>query len=123
MTEKQRSEKLRLMRLEKNRRTAAVSRERKKLYLKSLEERILIMSKYQVALELENSQLRHLLGQNNIPTPNTMYPAQPNLLSLEPPSFDSESNPTNSTTRKRPFTAMMDMNILNAPDAAEGVVS
>jgi len=122
MTEKQRSEKVRLMRLEKNRRAAAVARERKKRYTRSLEERSLIMSKHLEALELENAQLRLLLGQNNIRTPNTLNPAQLNLPNFGRSSFDSESNPTNSKTRKRPFTAMMDMYIPDAQDAAEGLV-
>lgn len=120
MTDKQRREKVRLMRLEKNRRAAAVSRERKKRYIKSLEERSLIMSKHLEALELENGQLRQLLGQNNLQKSNTLNPAQPNLPNLEPSSFDSESNPTNCTARKRPFSAMMDMNIPAAPDEPEG---
>jgi len=107
MTKKQRSEKVRLMRLEKNRRAAAVSRERKKRYIRSLEERSLIMRKHLEALELENGQLRQLLGQNNIRTPNTLNPTRPDLPNLDPSSFDSESNPTNSKTRKRPFTVMM----------------
>jgi len=120
MTEKQKSEKVRLMRLEKNRRAAAVSRERKKRYIRSLEERSLIMSKHLEALELENGQLRQLLGQNNIHKTNTLNHAHTNLPNLEPSSIDSERNPTNCTTRKRPFSATMDMN--EAPDAAEGFV-
>jgi len=64
MTSKQKAEKRRLMRLEKNRRAAAISRERKKRYIRSLEERSLIMSKHLQVLEMENSQLRALLAQS-----------------------------------------------------------
>lgn len=64
MSSKQKAEKRRLMRLEKNRRAAAISRERKKRYIRSLEERSLIMSKHLQVLEMENSQLRALLAQS-----------------------------------------------------------
>jgi len=120
MTEKQRREKLRLMRLEKNRRAAAVSRERKKRYIKSLEERSLIMSKHLEALELENGQLRQLLGQNNRQKSNTLNHTQPNLPSLERSSFDNVSNHTISAARKRIFWAMNDMNIPESADEPEG---
>lgn len=65
MSSKQKAEKRRLMRLEKNRRAAAISRERKKRYIRSLEERSLIMSKHLQVLEMENSQLRALLAQSS----------------------------------------------------------
>jgi len=114
MTEKQRSEKVRLLRLEKNRRAAAVSRERKKRYIRSLEERSLIMSRHLEALELENGKLRELLSQNNITNPNILNPALPNLPNLE-------LSPTKQIeARKRPFSAMMDMNFPGMSDASEG---
>jgi len=114
MTEKQRSEKVRLLRLEKNRRAAAVSRERKKRYIRSLEERSLIMSRHLEALEMENGQLRKLLSQNNIRNPNILNPALPNLPNLElSPSKQIEA-------RKRPFSAMMDMNFPGTSDVSEG---
>jgi len=117
MTEKQRSEKVRLLRLEKNRRAAAVSRERKKRYIRSLEERSLIMSRHLEALELENGRLRELLSQNNITNPNILNPALPNLPNLE-------LSPTKQIeARNRPFSAMMDMSFPGTSDAPEGAGS
>jgi len=63
LTRQEKKEKKQLIRLERNRRAAAVSRERKKRYIKNLEGRNLIMSKHLEALERENSQLRMLLDQ------------------------------------------------------------
>lgn len=120
MTEKQRKEKITLLRLEKNRRAAAISRERKKRYIRSLEERSLIMSKHLEALELENAQLRQLLSQNNIQKPNMLSPALPNMPNLKPSPFDEEGNTTHAESRKRPFPGMMDMNISGMSDATEG---
>jgi len=117
MTEKEKSEKVRLMRLEKNRRAAAVSRERKKRYIRSLEERTLIMSKHLEALEMENSQLRQLLSQNNIQKPNSLHSALPHLPNLELTAFDDESSIKNETPRKRSFLAMMDMHFQGQADA------
>merc|ERR1719300_1233223 len=48
-------------RLVKNRRAASVSRERKRSYVRSLEERSLIMAKHLAALETENAHLRQVL--------------------------------------------------------------
>jgi len=116
MTKKQRSEKVRLMRLEKNRRAAAVSRERKKRYVRSLEERSLIMSKHLEALELENSQLRKLLSQYNIQGPNTLNKVLPSLPNLEPSPFDQ----SNSRVGKRKFTVMEKNNVCEQINAVEG---
>jgi hypothetical protein len=119
MTEKDKSEKVRLMRLEKNRRAAAVSRERKKRYIRSLEERSLIMSKHLEALELENSQLRQLLSQNNIQKPNLLHSALPHLPNLELTAFDDEISTKNEEPKKRSFSAMMDMNFQGQPDTTQ----
>jgi len=116
MTKKQRSEKARLMRLEKNRRAAAVSRERKKRYIRSLEERSLIMSKHLEALELENSQLRKLLSQYNIQGPNILNDVLPSLPSLEPSPFDQ----SNSRVGKRNFTTMEKNSFSEQMNAAGG---
>lgn len=61
LTSSQLAEKRRLVRLEKNRRAASVSRERKRSYVRSLEERSLIMAKHLAVLETENSHLRQML--------------------------------------------------------------
>lgn len=65
LTTLEKAEKKNILRLEKNRRAAAVSRERKKRYIRSLEERNVIMAKHLDALETENSKLRALLRQRN----------------------------------------------------------
>lgn len=62
LTSDQRDEKKRLMTLEKNRRAAQISREKKKRYVESLEDRVGMMAKHLAALEMENNQLRALLG-------------------------------------------------------------
>jgi len=54
-------EKKRLLKLEKNRRAAQISREKKKRYILNLERRAAMMGKHLAALELENNQLRALL--------------------------------------------------------------
>lgn len=55
--------KLRLLKLESNRRAAQVSRQKKKRYIANLEERAAMMSKHLTALEVENGQLRALLAE------------------------------------------------------------
>merc|ERR550517_845180 len=60
LTPSQREEKKRLVHLENNRQTARLSRERKHLYVTSLEGRVATMAKHLAALELENAQLRAL---------------------------------------------------------------
>jgi len=82
----QKNEKRRLMRLEKNRRAAAISRERKKRYIRSLEERSLIMAKHLAALEMENQHLRQLLAQyTGAPVPPPLVPPQQLGIELTPP--------------------------------------
>jgi len=120
MTMKQRKEKIRLLRLEKNRRAAAISRERKKRYIRSLEERSLIMSKHLEALELENGQLRQLLSQNNVQKQNIPDPKAPNMWCLKPSTFDEDGNLTPTESGKRVFSAMMDTNIPGISGASEG---
>merc|ERR550517_1182066 len=114
MTKKQRSDKALLMRMEKNRRAAAVSRERKKRYVRSLEERSLIMSKHLEALELENSQLQKLLSQHNIQGPNTLNNVLPSLPNLEPSPFDQ----SNSRVGKRKLTTMEKSSVSEQMNAA-----
>lgn len=55
--------KLRLLKLESNRRAAQVSRQKKKRYIANLEERAAMMAKHLAALEVENGQLRALLAE------------------------------------------------------------
>merc|ERR1719281_259216 len=55
--------KLRLLKLESNRRAAQVSRQKKKRYIANLEERAAMMAKHLAALEIENGQLRALLAE------------------------------------------------------------
>jgi len=120
MSAKQRKEKVRLLRLEKNRRAAAISRERKKRYIRSLEERSLIMSKHLEALELENGQLRQLLSQNNLQEQNILDPTAPNMPCLKPSPFDEDGNLTPTGSRKRAYSDVMDTNSSRISSANEG---
>jgi len=125
MTVKQRKEKVRLLRLEKNRRAAAISRERKKRYIRSLEERSLIMSKHLEALEMENGQLRLLLSQNNIQKQHTQKQnlpdsKAPNMSCLKPSTFDADGNLTPTESRNCAFPAMTDTDIPGISSASEG---
>jgi len=61
LSEREAEEKKRLLKLEKNRRAAQISREKKKRYILNLEGRAAMMGKHLVALELENNQLRAIL--------------------------------------------------------------
>jgi len=75
LTSSQLAEKRRLVRLEKNRRAASVSRERKRSYVRSLEERSLIMAKHLAALETENLHLRQMMrSYQNGGNPNDVPP-------------------------------------------------
>jgi len=120
MSAKQRKEKVRLLRLEKNRRAAAISRERKKRYIRSLEERSLIMSKHLEALEMENGQLRQLLSQNNIQEQNILDPTAPNMPCLKPSPFDEDGNLTPAESQQRAFSVMMNSNSSGISGANEG---
>jgi len=85
----QRAEKRRLMRLEKNRRAASISRERKKRYIRSLEERSLIMAKHLAALEMENNHLRQLLANYSggaVQVPPPLVPPADLGIQVTPPS-------------------------------------
>jgi len=65
-------EKRRLLKLEKNRRAAQISREKKKRYILNLEDRASTMGRQLAAMELENNQLRALLlelQKNHRPRP------------------------------------------------------
>jgi len=100
----QKNEKRRLMRLEKNRRAAAISRERKKRYIRSLEERSLIMAKHLAAMEMENGHLRQLLAQyTGAPVPPPLVPPQQLGIELTPPP-DADLSMTRSSSRKRKST-------------------
>ncbi|ETO35867.1 hypothetical protein RFI_01193 [Reticulomyxa filosa] len=59
----QKNEKKRIIRLEKNRRAAVVSRRKKKMYIKNLEERAARMAKHIAILEMENNQFRGIIHQ------------------------------------------------------------
>jgi len=63
LSAKDKEAKLRLLKLESNRRAAQVSRQKKKRYIKNLEDRARVMAKHLAELEIENNQLRSLLGE------------------------------------------------------------
>lgn len=57
-------EKKRIIRLEKNRRAAAMSRKKKKVYIRDLEENSKLMERHLAILKMENDHLRALLSAN-----------------------------------------------------------
>jgi len=120
MTKKQRSEKTRLMRLERNRRAAAVSRERKKRYISSLEDRSLIMSKHLEALELENRQLRKLLSQYGIPEQNLYDNVIPSLPNLTPSTFNEATFPSSRGNWEPTLTSVDEQNISERRNTTRG---
>jgi len=58
----QKDEKKRIIRLEKNRRAAAMSRRKKKIYVKNLEENSKLMARHIAILEMENNHLRAMMS-------------------------------------------------------------
>jgi len=83
LTNGQKDEKKRIVRLEKNRRAAAMSRRKKKVYVKNLEENSKLMARHIAILEMENSHLRAFLNvsqQQQLP----MRPGMPGMASMRP---------------------------------------
>eukprot|EP01083_Nonionella_stella_P210242 761324_1 len=66
LSTKEKTAKKRIIRLEKNRRAAAMSRRKKKMYVKGLEDKCSLMARHLAILEMENSHLRALLNNSNI---------------------------------------------------------
>ncbi|ETO02992.1 hypothetical protein RFI_34418 [Reticulomyxa filosa] len=114
----QRNEKKRIIRLEKNRRAAAMSRRKKKMYIKNLEQRATLMAKHLAILEMENNQLRGIIHQlsNQLGacqmfggvTPLLMPPTISSSSSFSSSSSSSSSPPTHllphaSTTNPADF--------------------
>jgi len=64
LTGAQTAEKKRIIRLEKNRRAAAMSRKKKKVYIRDLEENSKLMERHLAILKMENDHLRALLAAN-----------------------------------------------------------
>merc|ERR1719410_1885649 len=62
LSKNQKTEKKRIIRLEKNRRAAAMSRRKKKMYVKNLEENSKLMARHIAILELENAHLRSFIN-------------------------------------------------------------
>jgi len=58
----QKDEKKRIIRLEKNRRAAAMSRRKKKMYVKNLEENSKLMARHIAILEMENAHLKAFMS-------------------------------------------------------------
>uniref|UniRef100_A0A7S0TEA9 BZIP domain-containing protein n=1 Tax=Elphidium margaritaceum TaxID=933848 RepID=A0A7S0TEA9_9EUKA len=62
LSKDQKDEKKRIIRLEKNRRAAAMSRRKKKMYVKNLEEKTQLMARHLAIIEMENAHLRAMLN-------------------------------------------------------------
>jgi len=92
LTLDQRNEKKKLMTLEKNRRAAQLSREKKKRYVSSLEGRVGMLAKHLANLELENNQLRAVLGSYaDLPLPEgAIIGPPPNMPEVLPPGIAPE---------------------------------
>ena len=83
----QKDEKKRIVRLEKNRRAAAMSRRKKKIYVKNLEENSKLMARHIAILEMENSHLRAFMNaaQNGHAQPMPMpMPLRPGIPPMPP---------------------------------------
>eukprot|EP01083_Nonionella_stella_P055373 146095_1 len=102
----QKHEKKRIIRLEKNRRAAAMSRRKKKMYVKNLEDKCALMARHLAILEMENAQLRAVL---NAQSHHQMIPFKiPNMTHFQvPPSattFSASSNNSDATNSMEPHT-------------------
>lgn len=108
--------KLRLLKLESNRRAAQVSRQKKKRYIANLEERAAMMAKHLAALDIENGQLRALLAEvaakvipggnltNGITLPGggvLEFPMPAPQLPLPPLAFAPKTEPSTPSARGR----------------------
>jgi len=84
LSKNQKNEKKRIIRLEKNRRAAAMSRRKKKMYVKNLEENSKLMARHIAILEMENAHLRAFMNlqpqgpsmRPGLPAMNPMYKMQ-----------------------------------------------
>ena len=76
LSKPQKDEKKRIIRLEKNRRAAAMSRRKKKMYVKNLENKNKLMERHIAILEMENAQLRALMT-HSMPHPHHQMPHFP----------------------------------------------
>jgi len=111
LSKHEQDEKKRIIRLEKNRRAAAMSR-RKKMYVKGLEDKNNLLQRYLSIAEMENAHLRALLHQHkmngamipNVPlNHHTMPPFKVRANSEPPiPSNGVSSNDNTTTTTSIP---------------------
>jgi len=99
LSKNQKTEKKRIIRLEKNRRAAAMSRRKKKMYVKNLEENSKLMARHIAILEMENAQLQSMMNLSLQGTP--MRPGFPAMN----PMFKMESFPISNMSRFMPPSA------------------
>jgi len=99
LSKPQKDEKKRIIRLEKNRRAAAMSRRKKKIYVKNLEENSKLMARHIAILEMENNHLRAMMSVSQPGTPMrfppTMHPMH-RVPYMAPPSASSTAFNTGS---------------------------
>jgi hypothetical protein len=79
------NEKHRIIRLEKNRQAAALSRKRKKIYIQHLEYNCNVFEKQIIMLQMENSQLKTMLHDNSFVFPPLPSIQQPFPWDFTPP--------------------------------------
>merc|ERR1719410_739225 len=127
LSKPQKDEKKRIIRLEKNRRAAAMSRRKKKMYVKNLENKNKLMERHIAILEMENAQLRALMNHqmpasnlqmhqmNGFKMQNSHFPAYKLPVSALPNFRDltransamSESTNNNSSNNSNTNTSSM----------------
>jgi len=103
LSKNQKTEKKRIFRLEKNRRAAAMSRKKKKMYVKNMEEESKLMARHIAILEMENANLRAFL---NLPPQGT--PMRPGLPAMNPamnPMWKMQQFPGNNMSQFMPPSA------------------
>lgn len=88
LTRSQKEEKQLIIKLERNRKAAATSRAKKKIYISNLEQQVKQMEKTILSLEMENSHLKTILVANKIQIPwfGSFLPPPPPL----PPTEDMQ---------------------------------
>merc|ERR1719347_1724389 len=109
LTGAQTAEKKRIIRLEKNRRAAAMSRKKKKVYIRDLEENSKLMERHLAILKMENDHLRALLAANMQQQAQQMMQAQAQAQAqqmLQPkaePTFEPKAEPAGPALQAPPL--------------------
>eukprot|EP01083_Nonionella_stella_P062965 163682_1 len=125
LSKDQQNEKKRIIRLEKNRRAAAMSRRKKKMYVKNLEDKYNLMVRHLSILEMENAHLRAMLNAPHhpmaapLPMPNCNMRSMPSFNKM--PHFPHHPKVTNFTSSSNSCNA--DNSISETPNASTNTSS